>query len=156
MPPRTRRKKSTNPQLCNADGEVLTDQQIGVLAENYVESKLRIKEIETELEVARQAHSLALSNLVGAGFREGMSIRYKHHTVVCVPTEVRSPQKVDPEACKKYSEQLVECGIAAWKITTPTKVQVNDNRGKLVAANVPIDEILPQPKVTFGSEIQIV
>jgi len=139
-------------------GEVLDDNQAGVLVETLVECRLRVKELMEELEAAEQDERRAEAKLRAAGFGADDRLPYRGQFVVGVEEQELGRETVSKEGCEKHVEGLLSVGLGEMVTgyKTPTAKQVKDKRAELAAAGVPFRDIVPERTVTKKLSIQIV
>ncbi len=140
-------------------GEVLTDNQAGVLAERFVETRARVTELMQELEAAAADARKAEAALVAAGFGADDSIQYGTQHVVGVEEDNAGRETVDKVVAEALQEELLGIGlgsITAPSFKPPTKGEVEKKRAELVKAGIAYRDLVPERVGTKRLNIQII
>ena len=84
--------------------------------------------------------------------RDGDRNRY----IAMIPPKRRPSRAISQIGATAYREQLLELGLGAWVYRPPTVKDVNDNVERMIAAGIPIEEIVPPVSDTTPGEIKVV
>lgn len=151
-------KQLAAPVLINPHtGEVLSQQEMQIMASEYLHAKLAVVEAKEELERMQFACAKAENDLRNMGMQLGDVIRVGHkQAIVMTPPKRRAAQRVDVSACEEYSEQLLSIGLGSLSYKAPTAAEVRSKAGQLAVVGVNINLIMPDPTPSSVTEIEIV